>query len=169
MKKALLIFLFSFLCAWGAKAQLIHAKGDMSAGLGFSFVQGGFNTAARYNYLLSNSIGLKGSILYESKAFEFNKLSIVAFEADALYTFKRYGNSWFLNVGAGLFSGYEISNSTIFENYRKFSVGESLSISVDYYINHRFIVDLTVKQRIHQLSEFGQLSWYSGLGVNYKF
>jgi hypothetical protein len=169
MKKILFFLVLTFFCVKGTSAQLVHAKGDMAVGLGFNYIQGGYNASAKYNYLVTNRFGIKGSVIYEKKAFEFSQLSLVFMEADALYTFKRYGNSWFFNIGVGVFSSYEMSNSTIFNNYRKLSFGESLTLSIDYYINHRFIVDIAVKQRIHQLSEFGQFSWYSGIGVNYKF
>lgn len=168
-KLFILVVILVTLIPFTSRGQLIHAKGEMSAGLGVGYVQNGFNLSGKYNYLISNKFILSGSMLYENKAFQYSKLNYLSLEADALYTLYRIGNKFFFNGGVGLFFGLESSKSPIFSPYQNLTLGETISFSMDYYVVSKVVIRLEAKQRIHQMSKIGKFSWYSGIGVGYNF
>lgn len=167
--KRFILFLVFVTCSYLVKAQLVHVNGDMSAGIGASYVQDGFNVLGKYNYLFSNKFGLTAGLVHEKKRFELGNMGLTMLEVDIKYLAYRVGNRVFLKLGAGVFGAFEKSTSIIFEDKQKLSLGESVSLSADIYLNNRFILDINLKQRLHHLSSVGNLSFCSGVGINYKF
>ena len=150
------------------QAQLVHTKGSMSLGLDGGYVLDGYHVGSRYSYLLAGSSTLSAYFKYEKNYFEVDNFDLLFYGVDYKFTYFKYGNWLYFDIGTGFFLSNEFSDSPIFGKVSKFAIGETVFLDVDYYLTTKLIVSACFGQRFHQLSNLGKLSWYAGLGIYYN-
>lgn len=168
MRYRLLIILA--LASFGANAQLIHVAGSKAIGFDGGYVTNGFNVSSRLSFYHKSDITFRGSFDYEGVKFKLSNAYSLTVNPDVMYTFRTFGENFFLSAKAGLITGAEfLSNSILDKSKSQFVIGENIGLCAEYYASSKIMLNLDIDQRFFQMSKLGNASFIVKLGVNYNF
>ena len=146
--------------------QLFHVQGNKGFDLGYMYTKHGQAFLGGYVGYLKDNVVLKVRINTESGLIGLTDYQDYNISAGAQYTFGKVTKRGFLNVGGGLYAGFEnYKNVEIGIDEGLFDYGVFGGVEIEYFAIERVALFVSIEQIISIKSKLGLLHYKVGGGL----